>query len=56
MMNSCGLDHIMGVTEDTAEHYCYPDRAKIVHTLHGRVSYQPAWLTGGVQRGTREAR
>jgi len=50
MMNSCGLDHIMGVTEDTAEHYCYPDRARIVHTLHGRISYQPARLTGYGER------
>ena len=46
MMNSCGLDHIMGATEDTAEHYCYPDRARVFHTLHGRISYQPARLTG----------
>jgi len=50
MMNSCGLDHIMGVTEDTAEHFCYPDRAKIFHTLHGRISYQPARLTGYGER------
>ena len=50
MMNSCGLDHIMGVTEDTAVHYCYPDRARIFHTLHGRISYQPARLTGYGER------
>jgi hypothetical protein len=50
MMNSCGLDHIMGVTEDTSEHYCYPDRARIFHTLHGRISYQPARLTGYGER------
>jgi hypothetical protein len=50
MMNSCGLDHIMGATEDTAEHYCYPDRARIFHTLHGRISYQPARLTGYGER------
>jgi len=50
MMNSCGLDHIMGVTEDTAEHFCYPDRARIFHTLHGRISYQPARLTGYGER------
>jgi len=50
MMNSCGLDHIMGVTEDTAEHFCYPDRARIFHTLHGRISYLPARLTGYGER------
>jgi hypothetical protein len=50
MMNSCGLDHIMGATEDTAEHYCYPDRARVFHPLHGRISYQPARLTGYGER------
>lgn len=50
MMNTCGLDHIMGATEDTSEHYCYPDRAKVFHTLHGRISYQPARLTGYGER------
>jgi hypothetical protein len=50
MMNSCGLDHIMGATEDTSEHYCYPDRARVSHTLHGRISYQPARLTGYGER------
>ena len=50
MMNSCGLDHIMGATADTAEHYCYPDRAMVFHGLHGRISYQPARLTGYGER------
>ena len=50
MMNSCGLDHIMAATEDSSDHYCYPDRARIVHNLHGRVSYIPARLTGYGER------
>jgi hypothetical protein len=50
MMNTCGLDHIMGAVEDTAEHYCYPDRARVFHNLHGRISYQPARLTGYGER------
>ena len=50
MMNTCGLDHIMGATEDTAEHYCYPDRARVFHPLHGRISYQPARLIGYGER------
>ena len=50
MMNSCGLDHIMGATADTAEHFCYPDRTRVFHTLHGRISYQPARLTGYGER------
>lgn len=50
MMNTCGLDHIMAATEDTAEHYCYPDRKRVFHGLHGRISYQPARLTGYGER------
>jgi hypothetical protein len=50
MMNSCGLDHIMAATEDSSDHYCYPDRARIFHNLHGRLSYQPARLTGYGER------
>ncbi|MCG8509519.1 MAG: aldose 1-epimerase family protein [Rhodospirillales bacterium] len=50
MMNTCGLDHIMAAAEDTAEHYCYPDRKRVFHGLHGRISYQPARLTGYGER------
>ena len=50
MMNTCGLDHIMAATEDTSEHYCYPDRARVFHNLHGRISYTPARLTGYGER------
>ena len=50
MMNTCGLDHIMAATEDTAEHYCYPDRKRVFHGLHGRVSYLPARLTAYGER------
>ncbi len=50
IMTTCGLDHIMAVAEDTSEHYCYPDRARILHNLHGRISYTPARLTGYGER------
>lgn len=50
MMNTCGLDHIMGATEDTADHYHYPDRRRVFHGLHGRISYAPARLTGYGER------
>ena len=50
MMNTCGLDHIMAAAEDTAEHYCYPDRKRVFHGLHGRISYEPARLTGYGER------
>ncbi|MBE0532324.1 MAG: aldose 1-epimerase family protein [Rhodospirillales bacterium] len=50
MMNTCGLDHIMAATEDTAEPYCYPDRKRVFHGLHGRISYQPARLAAYGER------
>lgn len=50
MMNTCGLDHIMAATEDSSDHYCYPDRARVFHNLHGRISYIPARLTGYGER------
>ncbi len=45
-MNTCGFDHVMGQTEEDAEHYDYPYRAKIFHGIHGRASYIPAQLIG----------
>ncbi|MEZ5670653.1 MAG: aldose 1-epimerase family protein [Alphaproteobacteria bacterium] len=49
-MNTCGLDHVLGMAEESADHYNYPYRAKIFHGIHGRASYTPARLVGyGVQ-------
>jgi hypothetical protein len=57
LVNTCGLDHIMGPEEESAEHFNYPYRKRIRHGLHGRVAYIPARLVGyGVrwegERGT----
>lgn len=46
LMNTCGLDHIMGMAEETAEHYNYPYRARVRHGIHGRIAFTPARLTG----------
>ncbi len=46
IMNTCGLDHMMGPSEETAEHYNYPYRSKVRHTIHGRAAYTPARLKG----------
>lgn len=45
-MNTCGLDHVLGGAEESAEHYNYPYRSKIVHGIHGRSAYTPARLIG----------
>lgn len=46
LLNTCGLDHIMGPTEESAEHFHYPYRKRVRHGLHGRVAYIPARLRG----------
>ncbi len=50
LVNTCGLDHIMGPTEEGAEHYRYPYRKRVRHGLHGRIAYTPATLSGYGQR------
>ncbi|HMR30295.1 MAG TPA: aldose 1-epimerase family protein [Geminicoccaceae bacterium] len=46
LVNTCGLDHIMGPEAESAEHFAYPYRKRVSHGLHGRVAYTPARLVG----------
>ncbi len=46
IMNTCGLDHVMAPTEESAEHYNYPHRSRVRHGIHGRAAYTPARLKG----------
>ncbi len=46
MLVTCGLDHILGPEEVSAETYDYPGRATVRHSLHGRIGTIPARLTG----------
>lgn len=43
---TCGLDHILGPADVSADTYGYPHRATVRQTLHGRVTGIPAQLTG----------
>ncbi|MCR4282619.1 MAG: aldose 1-epimerase family protein, partial [Bauldia sp.] len=43
---TCGLDHILFMHSDTAEHYHYPHRKTVDNSIHGRVAFIPARLTG----------
>ena len=45
-MNTCGLDHVMGPTEEDAAHYNHPGRRSVRHALHGRICYTPARIVG----------
>ncbi len=46
LLVTCGLDHILGPGEVPADNYGYPGRATMKHSLHGRVGFIPARLTG----------
>jgi len=50
MLTTCGLDHTLFPTEDTAEHYHYPPKEVESYGLHGRVSNTPARLVGYGER------
>lgn len=43
---TCGLDHILFMHSDTAEHYNYPHRKTVDSSIHGRIAFIPARLTG----------
>ena len=43
---TCGLDHILFMHSDSAEHYHYLHRKSVDSSIHGRISTIPARLTG----------
>jgi hypothetical protein len=49
-LSTCGLDHILGPEEVSADNYNYPYRKSVRHGLHGRVGSIPAHLTGYGER------
>ena len=46
LLLTCGLDHILGRDEVSADTYNYPGKKSVVHSLHGRIGTIPARLTG----------
>jgi hypothetical protein len=46
LLVTCGLDHILFMHEESADHYRYDPRSTINHSIHGRVSGIPARLAG----------
>ncbi len=50
LLVTCGLDHILFMDEEPAEHYVYGPRKTVSHSIHGRVSTIPARLTGYGER------
>jgi Domain of unknown function (DUF4432) len=50
MLTTCGAEHALFMATDTAEQYHYPAKETETYGLHGRISYQPARLTGYGER------
>ena len=46
LLTTCGIDHALFMSEDTAAQYHYPPKRTEVFGLHGRVSTRPARLSG----------
>jgi hypothetical protein len=43
---TCGLDHILFMHGEPADHYVYKPRQNVHHSIHGRIGTLPARLTG----------
>jgi hypothetical protein len=50
LLVTCGLDHILFMHDDAADHYVYGPRAKVSSSLHGRIGTIPARLAGYGER------
>lgn len=50
LMVTCGLDHILFMYDEPADHYVYQPRQSVEHSIHGRVGQIPARLTGYGER------
>lgn len=50
LLVTCGLDHILFMYDEPADHYNYKPRETIKHSIHGRVGTIPAKLTGYGER------
>lgn len=46
MMQTCGLDHILFMDSQNADHYNYPHRKTVDSSIHGRIANTPAKLSG----------
>ncbi|MBB3872460.1 MAG: aldose 1-epimerase family protein [Brevundimonas sp.] len=50
LMVTCGLDHVLFMHDDPADHYVYGPRKTVSSSLHGRIGTIPARLTGYGER------
>ncbi|MDH6268715.1 hypothetical protein M2360_004133 [Rhizobium sp. SG_E_25_P2] len=50
LMVTCGLDHILFMHDEPADHYVYGPRKTVSHSIHGRIGTIPGKLTGYGER------
>lgn len=50
LLVTCGLDHILFMSEVPADNYVYSPKQRVRHSLHGRVGTIPARLSGYGER------
>jgi hypothetical protein len=50
MLSTCGIDHALGPYEEEATHFNYPYRAKVKHTIHGRIALIPGRIVSYGER------
>lgn len=50
LMVTCGLDHILFMYDEPADHYNYTPRKTVSHSIHGRIGTIPARLSGYGER------
>ncbi|AYG63492.1 aldose 1-epimerase family protein [Rhizobium jaguaris] len=50
LMITCGLDHILFMYDEPADHYIYGPRRTVSHSIHGRIGTIPGKLSGYGER------
>ncbi|MDE1992461.1 MAG: aldose 1-epimerase family protein [Rhizobiaceae bacterium] len=50
LMVTCGLDHILFMYDEPADHYVYGPRKTVSHSIHGRIGTIPGKLAGYGER------
>lgn len=50
LMVTCGLDHILFMHDEPADHYVYGPRKTVSHSIHGRIGTIPGKLIGYGER------
>ena len=50
LLATCGLDHVLFMDDEPADHYIFDPRKTVHHSIHGRIAFLPGRLTGYGER------